>query len=153
MENDAEKIFTDLKEDISTYAGLKLRLLKLMAVERAANILSALSHGLIIMLFIFFTILFIFIALGFFLGDLLGNIALGFLIVGGIYFLLTIVFVMAKKGIRTHLVNIIIDALQTDNDEDEDDNENQATNAAGATDSRETGSTAAMSDDRSENER
>lgn len=153
MENDAEKIFTDLKEDISTYAGLKLRLLKLMAVERAANILSVLSHGLIIMLFIFFTILFIFIALGFFLGDLLGNIALGFLIVGGIYFLLTIVFVMAKKGIRTHLVNIIIDALQTDNDEDEDDNENQATNAAGATDSRETGSTAAMSDDRSENER
>lgn len=153
MENDAEKIFTDLKEDISTYAGLKLRLLKLMAVERAANILSALSHGLILMLFIFFTILFIFIALGFFLGDLLGSVALGFLIVGGIYFLLTIVFVMAKRSIRTHLVNIIIDALQTDNDEDEDDNENQATNATGTTDSREKGTTAAMSDDRSENER
>lgn len=151
MENDAEKIFTDLKEDISTYAGLKLRLLKLMAVERAANILSALSHGLILMLFIFFTILFIFIALGFFLGDLLGSVALGFLIVGGIYFLLTIVFVMAKRSIRTHLVNIIIDALQTDNDEDEDDNENQATNAAGTTDSREKGTTAAMSDGRSEN--
>ena len=33
MENTAGKIFTELKEDISTYARLKLRLLKLMAIK------------------------------------------------------------------------------------------------------------------------
>ena len=47
MENAAEKIFTELKEDISTYARLKLRLLKLMAIERTAIVLAVLSHSLI----------------------------------------------------------------------------------------------------------
>lgn len=149
MENDAEKIFSDLKEEISIYAGLRLRLLKLMAIEGTANILSALSHGFLLLSFIFFAIFFLFIALGFYLGDLLGNIALGFLIVGGIYFLLTSIFVMAKRRIRMRLMNVIINALQTDNNEDDD--ENQATVAAGTTDSRKAGTTTGMSDDRSEN--
>jgi len=43
MENTAGKIFTELKEDISTYARLKLRLLKLMAIERTAIVLAVLS--------------------------------------------------------------------------------------------------------------
>ena len=47
MENTAGKIFTELKEDISTYARLKLRLLKLMAIERTAIVLAVLSHSLI----------------------------------------------------------------------------------------------------------
>ncbi len=85
MENNTEKIFTDLKEEISAYVGLKLRLWKLMAIERTAGVLSSLSHGLILVLFAFFTVLFLFVALGFFLGDLLGSIAWGFLIVSGIY--------------------------------------------------------------------
>ena len=51
MENTAGKIFTELKEDISTYARLKLRLLKLMAIERTAIVLAVLSHSLITVLF------------------------------------------------------------------------------------------------------
>lgn len=54
MENAAEKIFTELKEDISTYARLKLRLLKLMAIERTAIVLAVLSHSLILLLLSFF---------------------------------------------------------------------------------------------------
>ena len=84
MENAAEKIFTELKEDISTYARLKLRLLKLMAIERTAIVLAVLSHSLILLLLSFFTVLFLFVALGCYLGELLDSPALGFLIVGGI---------------------------------------------------------------------
>ena len=62
MENAAEKIFTELKEDISTYARLKLRLLKLMAIERTAIVLAVLSHSLILLLLSFFTVLFLFVA-------------------------------------------------------------------------------------------
>ena len=58
MENTAGKIFTELKEDISTYARLKLRLLKLMAIERTAIVLAVLSHSLILLLLSFFTVLF-----------------------------------------------------------------------------------------------
>lgn len=54
MENNAEKIFTDLKEDISTFTGLKFRLLKLMAIEKAAGVLSVFSHSLILLLFCLF---------------------------------------------------------------------------------------------------
>lgn len=133
MEKDLEKIFTELKDDFSDYAGLKLRLLKLMAVEKAAGILSAFSHAVILMLLGFFTILFLFTALGFFLGELLDSDALGFLIVGGIYLLLLLCFIWAKQGIRLKLTNIIIDALQANDDEDDDDKdeENKPTDTAG----------------------
>lgn len=80
MENTAGKIFTELKEDISTYARLKLRLLKLMAIERTAIVLAVLSHSLILLLLSFFTVLFLFVALGCYLGELLDSPALGFLL-------------------------------------------------------------------------
>ena len=138
MENNTEKIFTDLKEEISAYVGLKLRLWKLMAIERTAGVLSSLSHGLILVLFAFFTVLFLFVALGFFLGDLLGSIAWGFLIVSGIYFILTLAFVMAKGRIRMQLANVFVKALQTNNDED-DNEEDRFTDSTRTTSGRETG--------------
>lgn len=134
MENGAEKIFTELKDAVSVYAGLKVRLLKLMAIERAARFLAALSHSLILMLLAFFTILFLFIALGFFLGELLESIALGFLIVGGIYLFCSWCFFMARKGIRLQLTNLFISVIQT-NDDDDDSEKNQSSIATGAVNS------------------
>lgn len=98
MENTAGKIFTELKEDISTYARLKLRLLKLMAIERTAIVLAVLSHSLILLLLSFFTVLFLFVALGCYLGELLDSPALGFLIVGGFYLLFTLIVWGMKHG-------------------------------------------------------
>ena len=143
MENAAEKIFTQLKDDLSAFAGLKLRLLKLMAIEKAAKLLSVFSHGILLITLAFFTILFLFTALGFFLGELLDSVALGFLIVGGIYLLLTLGFVWGKQMIRMQLTNILISALQ-DNDDDDDDKEDQSTDAARTIDSGEEGHPAAM---------
>ena len=108
MENTAGKIFTELKEDISTYARLKLRLLKLMAIERTAIVLAVLSHSLILLLLSFFTVLFLFVALGCYLGELLDSPALGFLIVWGM-----------KHGIRIGIMNMVIEALQANDDEDD----------------------------------
>lgn len=143
MENNAERIFTDFKENFSAYAGLKLRLLKLMAIEKTAGILAVFSHGFILLLFIFFTVLFFFIALGFYLGQLLDNLALGFLIVGGIYLLLTLVLVWARSSVQMMLINKTIQALSA-NDIDEDD-KNQSTNPTGTTDAGEANDPAAMS--------
>ena len=110
MENTAGKIFTELKEDISTYARLKLRLLKLMAIERTAIVLAVLSHSLI---------LFLFVALGCYLGELLDSPALGFLIVGGFYLLFTLIVWGMKHGIRIGIMNMVIEALQANDDEDD----------------------------------
>ena len=150
MENNAEKTFTELKGDVSAYAGLKLRLLKLMAIERTAGILSALSHGLMLMLFTFFTLLFLFVALGFFLGDLLESIALGFLIVGGIYLILTLAFVMAKGRIRMQFMNIFVKALQTNEDDHDDNEKDQSAESTRTTTRRETENPDSMSGSRGE---
>lgn len=144
MENNAEKRFTDLKKDISTFTGLKFRLLKLMAIERAAGVLSVFSHSLILLLFAFFTILFLFVALGFYLGDLLGSIALGFLIIGGIYLVLTVVFTWAKGGIRLQFMNIFINAMQTNNEEDDNNGEGQAAVSSRTTATGKAGNPATM---------
>ena len=72
MENAAEKIFTELKEDISTYARLKLRLLKLMAIERTAIVLAVLSHSLILLLLSFFTVSVSVCRLGMLSGGIIG---------------------------------------------------------------------------------
>ena len=77
------------------------------------------------------------------MGELLDSVALGFLIVGGIYLLLTLGFVWGKQMIRMQLTNILISALQ-DNDDDDDDKEDQSTDAARTIDSGEEGNPAAM---------
>lgn len=78
MGKDAEQIFRKLKEDLSAYVELKVELLKLTAYERTGKLVSVLSYGLILLFLAFFAILFIFLALGFFLGDILDNVAGGF---------------------------------------------------------------------------
>ncbi len=121
MEKEAEKIFYALREDISTYAQLKYRLFKINATERVAKLIAILSHGVILILLFFFTILFLFLALGFFLGDCLGSTALGFLIVGGIYLILVVAFLWGRRIIQGKIINIMVDALWADEDEDDED--------------------------------
>lgn len=117
MEKDAGRVFNELKEDVSIYLRLKLRLLRLTATERIARLIAILSHGVILVLFIFFATLFFFLALGFFLGDLLDNTALGFLIVGGIYLLFSFILILGKEWIRVKIMNIVISTIQEDKDE------------------------------------
>ena len=68
MEKDAGEIFRELKKDLSAYVELKLELLKLNTYERTGKVIAVLSYGVILLFLAFFAILFIFLALGFFLG-------------------------------------------------------------------------------------
>ena len=68
MEKDSGTVFRELKEDVSAYVELKLELLKLSTYERTGKVIAVLSYGLILLFLAFFAILFIFLALGFFLG-------------------------------------------------------------------------------------
>ena len=45
---DSEKVFQNLKEDISAYINLKLELLKLNTYEKSGKIIGLLSYGLIL---------------------------------------------------------------------------------------------------------
>ena len=77
MEKDTGEIFRELKKDLSAYVELKLELLKLNTYERTGKVIAVLSYGVILLFLAFFAILFIFLALGFFLGDLFGSVRFG----------------------------------------------------------------------------
>lgn len=110
---DSEKIFQELKKDLKTYAEFKFELLKLNTYERTGEVLSVLSYGIIVLFLAFFTILFIFLALGFWLGDYFESIAAGFIGVVALYLILIGIVFMNREKIRTAILNEIIAALAT----------------------------------------
>ena len=120
---DSEKIFQNLKEDISAYINLKLELLKLNTYEKSGKIISLLSYGLILFFLVVFVILFIFLSLGFFLGDLLDNAAIGFGIISLLYLVLIGITVKKAQWIQTKVLNKVIATLIT-NEEQQNKKEN-----------------------------
>ena len=128
MEKDAGEIFRELKKDLSAYVELKLELLKLNTYERTGKVIAVLSYGVILLFLAFFAILFIFLALGFFLGDLFGVVAV-------LYLLLIGIIVMNKGRISNKVLNVVISALTTNDDKtNATDNEQSATDTTGETD-------------------
>ena len=135
MEKDAGEIFRELKKDLSAYVELKLELLKLNTYERTGKVIAVLSYGVILLFLAFFAILFIFLALGFFLGDLFGSAGAGFGVVAVLYLLLICIIVMNKDRISNKVLNVVISALTTNDDKTNAiDNEQSATDTTGETD-------------------
>ena len=127
MDNFAEKTFSGLKNDVSTYVETRLELLKLNTYERVAKTMAVFSYGIVLVLLGFFAILFLFLALGFFLGEMLNSVALGFLLVVGMYLLLFFAILWFREKISAKVTNEIITAMMS-KDEKEDE---QAANPAG----------------------
>ncbi|WMI43013.1 hypothetical protein Q8809_01420 [Parabacteroides distasonis] len=111
----------------------KLELLKLSAYERTGKVISVLSYGLILLFLGFFAILFIFMAVGFFLGEWLGSSGAGLGIVALLYLLLIGIILLTKDRIRTKIINEVIAALSANDDKNETNYE-QAANPTGETD-------------------
>ncbi|RHJ92538.1 phage holin family protein [Parabacteroides bouchesdurhonensis] len=134
MEKDSEKIFNKLKDDISAYVELKLELLKLSTYERTGKVIAVLSYGLVLLFLAFFAILFIFLALGFFLGDLFGSSGLGFAGVAILYLLMIGVIMMNKNRISALVLNEVIAAMTSNDDKNNDTDNEEDTDATGETD-------------------
>lgn len=135
MEKDAGEIFRELKKDLSAYVELKLELLKLNTYERTGKVIAVLSYGVILLFLAFFAILFIFLALGFFLGDLFCSVGSGLGVVAVLYLLLIGIIVMNKDRISNKVLNVVISALTTNDDKtNATDNEQSATDTTGETD-------------------
>ena len=137
MEKDSGEIFGKLKNDISTYAELKLELLKLNTYESLGKVLAVLSYGVIILCLVFFAILFIFLAFGFYVSELCGSTSIGFAVVAFLYFLLTGVVALNKNSIRNKIINVVISAFMGNEDKLNttiDNEQTKATDTIGKTD-------------------
>ena len=116
MEKDPDKIIQELREDVSAFVELKLELLKLNTYERTGKVIAVLSYGLVLLFLAFFAILFIFLALGFFLGEWIGVTGAGFGLVAVLYLLLMWLIVRNREIITTKVLNEVIATLLS-NDE------------------------------------
>ncbi len=112
----------ELKNRILDYTGMQLELLKLNAYERIAKLIAILSQSLVLVILMVFGILFAFLTLAFFLGELWNCLSLGFLAVFGIYVLLALLMLVLKKKIRTNVMNTVIKAI-LEKEENDDDTE------------------------------
>lgn len=136
MEKESREIFSELKKDISAYVELKLELLKLNTYERTGKLIAVLSYGVVLLFLAFFAILFIFLALGFFLGDWFGSSGAGFAVVAILYVLLIGIIVTNKHKISDKVLNVVIAALTANDDKNNATEHEQSsdTDTAGKTD-------------------
>ncbi len=120
MEKDFSTLFQEIKKELTGYLTAKLKLFKLDLFEKTSVTASALFFGVTILLIVFFSIFFIFLALGFWVGELLHSIAAGMGIVALIYLVALLILLLNRKKIRNKLVNMFLGELIKD---DEDNGE------------------------------
>jgi len=96
-------------EYIREYVKLQVDMFRLEMAERIAKVVSALVATLAIAALGLFALLMLMLAAAFYLGNLWGSYALGFLCVGGVYVLLAVLVVLFKERWLTNplLTNII----------------------------------------------
>ncbi len=107
------------------YIDTRFKLVKLRLVERSSRLIASLITDGVKGIFAVFVIFYLSLALGFYLSELLGSSALGFLATGGIFVLLIIVVSAFENPLERFFMNLSIKRfLQKWNDEiDEDDEE------------------------------
>ena len=137
MEKDPDKIIQELREDVSAFVELKLELLKLNTYERTGKVIAVLSYGLVLLFLAFFAILFIFLALGFFLGEWIGVTGAGFGVVAVVDVLRMGLSIGIREMITTKVLNEVIATLLSN-----DEKRNETTNDEPAADADTAGTVA-----------
>ncbi len=107
--NDYYKI---LRRDITKYIELKVDLFKIEFIETFSSIFSKIITLWVSIILGIIFISFLLLALGLYLGKILGAYYWGFLIVAGIFLLLAILFILLRNVILTNpLINSFIETF------------------------------------------
>ncbi|SEL46136.1 hypothetical protein [Parapedobacter koreensis] len=112
-------VFQKSKEYIDT----RFKLIRLRLVERSSRLIASLIVDVVKTIFAVFVVFFLSLALGFYLGELLGSYSLGFLATAGIFILLIVLVSIFEPALERSFMNLSIKRfLQKWNDEiDEED--------------------------------
>jgi len=97
MKEDPTFIDTLFKR-VTEFSMTYVELIKLKTLDRASEVLAAIFPDFIISTLMMVFLLFINLGLAFWLGDLLGKVYFGFLLVAGFYFVLALVFHFFMRG-------------------------------------------------------
>jgi hypothetical protein len=116
---------TELTESVSDYLETSYKLAVIEAADKSTKIVASITASCIVLLLGLFVILFGGVALGIWLGDLLNNAALGFVLVAALFLLLIFILVAMRKRIVFPMIrNILISMLYEQDDQDDQDDQN-----------------------------
>lgn len=101
-----------LYEKAEQYSKTSLELIKLNAIDKSSDVISSLAVVITLTLIGAMFTLFFNIGIGFMIGKMLNNYAIGFLIVSGFYVILGIVvFIYKKSLIKDPIDNLVVGKL------------------------------------------
>ena len=104
---------------VADYFSAKIQLLKYDIYEKSAKLSATLFSSLVIAMLASMMLLFLSLALGFYLGSVFDSYGTGFLVVTGIYLAILLPFILFRKSwIEKTIINRIIEQL-TEKEEDE----------------------------------
>jgi len=117
-EKKVSTLFEEMRDDISKYITSTLELGKLEVYEKISLGSSAITYGLMVAGVALFALLFIFIALGLYLGELLQNTWAGFGIVAAFALLIMLLMLLTGKPFKQKVTNRVIRFLMENDDMD-----------------------------------
>jgi hypothetical protein len=99
MKKALSDILSDIFQNLKTYVVSKIDLYLLTTFERIGKVFSFILSSIILILISFFCLFFLSIALAIWLGNILDNPTVGYLIIAGGYFLLGVIFIIFRKAL------------------------------------------------------
>lgn len=90
------------------YVDTQVELLKLKTIARMGRVIGTLVLDATKLLLTLIVIFFLSLALGFFLGELLGSNALGFLVTGAIFFIILLIIRAFEPKLEARFMNLTI---------------------------------------------
>ena len=117
MEEDISlsELFKRLLEQVKVYLNLRIDYLRLYVAENLIKFFSSLALWLVIFLFLFFVLVFGSFAFAYWFGELTGRWSVGFLIIAGVYLLLSILIYSLRRVIIVKpFTKLIISQMELD---------------------------------------
>ena len=112
MENRKPSEIEQLFDKAEIYAKTSAELVKLQVIDKTADVVSSVTALIVLGSMVTLFTLFVNVALGLYLGRLLHEYYLGFLIVSGFYlFVAIIIYFLKDRLIKTSISNLVISKL------------------------------------------
>lgn len=115
---DKKAFFSDLKKLVVDYLQNRLALVQLTAYEKIARIAGVLFSGIVLLILLFFSLLFISLAGGFYFSQLFQSTFYGFSLIAVCYVMLfVLLLVFRKRLLEQFVINAVIRILFDQEDE------------------------------------
>jgi len=101
-------------EQVEQYAKTSMELYKLKAAKKASDSFATVAIVYVLWVLASMFFLFVGIAAALYFGEVLGSAHYGFFLVAGIYALVLVVVVLAKKSLQDSITNIIVKQIFKD---------------------------------------